>query len=263
MTLSKDLIYQEGIQAYPQSAELHGNYAIFLYTILKKYDKAEEYYLKALELEPNQATLNSNYAGFLCDTQREYDKAEEYYLKALELEPNHAHIHGNYAVFLKNIRKEYNSAERHYRKALISGSNHAYINNNYAVFLSHIKKEYNRAEKYYLQALKLDTQNANIHGNYAQQLLQTNEKEKAKYYIKKAFEINNIDDNTLNIELWFYRLAHFPEYFEEAQRELDRLLAKGIRSIGWNFDGNIKRAQDDGFKNIELLHKYASMITQE
>ena len=77
-----------------------------------------------------------------------------------------------------------------------------------------------------------------------------------------AFE-NNTTENDLTVELWFYRLAHFPEYFEEAQKELDRLLADGKRSIGWNFDSNIERAKQDGFEYMGLLREYARKITTE
>lgn len=71
------------------------------------------------------------------------------------------------------------------------------------------------------------------------------------------------EEGGLALELWFYRLAHHSEIFEQAKQELDRLLANGHRSIGWNFSGNIKRAKEDGFENIELLEDYAKRITKE
>jgi Tfp pilus assembly protein PilF len=223
----KDKIYQDGLKAHPNSHELHGNYANFLWQIRKEYKKAEKYYKKALELEPNHADYNGNYANFLTLIQKEYDKAEKYYIKALEIKPNDADYNGNYANFLTLIRKDYENAEKYYEKALEIEPNHA--NNN---------------------------------GNYAQFLLIQGKKEEARKYIEIAFE-NLTFEEDLPVELWFYRLAHYDEYHQEAQQRLDELLDAGYRSIGWNLEDNIKRAEQDGFEDIKLLRAYANMITKE
>ena len=83
----KNKIYEEGIKIYPKSHELYENYAIYLYIMLKKYDKAEECYKKALELEQGIDIYYANYAGFLYDIKKEYKKAEGYYKKALNINP--------------------------------------------------------------------------------------------------------------------------------------------------------------------------------
>ncbi|MFC1492727.1 tetratricopeptide repeat protein [candidate division KSB1 bacterium] len=112
----RDKIYLEGIEKYPESAELIGNYALFLKDDLKDYDKAEEYYLEALELDPDDADFNGNYANFLFDVRKDYDKAEEYYLEALDIDPDDAYFHGNYAKYLI-VNKEYETAEQYINKA--------------------------------------------------------------------------------------------------------------------------------------------------
>jgi Tfp pilus assembly protein PilF len=63
----------------------------------------------------------------------------------------------------------------------------------------------------YKKALKLDPDHANNNGNYAQFLLIKGEKSQAQVYLDKAF---NFADNhqSLLSELWFYRLAHYPDY---------------------------------------------------
>jgi Tfp pilus assembly protein PilF len=95
-----DSIYQEGINAWPESPELHGNYAIFLEEIRKEHDKAETYYKKAIQLEPDDPIHNANYAGFFSDIRKEYDKAETFYKKAIQLDPDDADFNGNYAKHL-------------------------------------------------------------------------------------------------------------------------------------------------------------------
>jgi len=58
-----------------------------LYKEQKKYEKAEEYYLKAIENGDNDALRN---LGNLYKEQKKYEKAEEYYLKAIENGDNDA-----------------------------------------------------------------------------------------------------------------------------------------------------------------------------
>jgi len=223
----KDQIYCEGLKAHPKSDDLMGNYAVFLTEVRKEYDKAEAFYLKALELEPEDADFNGNYAIFLSDIRKEYDKAEVFYLKALELEPEHANNNGNYASFLR-----------------------------------YITKEYGKAEEFYLKALELEPKKAVFNGNYAQFLLVIGQKIKAVSYLETAFKYMT-EESDLTLELWFYRLAHFPAFYEQAKENLDRLLADGHRSIGWSFDGNIQQAEKEGFQDIALLKQYAKKITEE
>ncbi len=60
-----ETIYQEGLDKFPNSAPLLGNYAVFLTNIRKEYDRAEEFYKRAIEADPNHAINLGNYAGFL------------------------------------------------------------------------------------------------------------------------------------------------------------------------------------------------------
>ncbi|MEK7814043.1 MAG: tetratricopeptide repeat protein, partial [Candidatus Desantisbacteria bacterium] len=80
----RDKIYINGIKEFQKSHELLGNYALFLKNIRKDYDRAEEYYKRALELDPNDADYTGNYALFLHNIRKDYDRAEEYYKRALE-----------------------------------------------------------------------------------------------------------------------------------------------------------------------------------
>ncbi len=92
--------YLQGIDQFPQSAPLLGNYANFLRTVHKDHDRAEAYYQKAIEADPKFAIHLSNYALFLQDIRKDYDRAEAHFQKALEADPKHASLLGNYAGFL-------------------------------------------------------------------------------------------------------------------------------------------------------------------
>ena len=133
---------------------------------------------------------------------------------------------------------------------------------NYALFLKNIRKDYDNAEKYYKKALELDHESANKNGNYAGLLLGLGRKIEGKKYLDKAFGLQK-DENDLAVELWFYALAHVADRRDEARRELDRLLAGGVRSIGWDFSPNIERAEKDGYPDMDELREYARKITTE
>ena len=163
----KEKIYKAGLEKFPQSPQLMGNYAIFLKENGEDYDKAERYYQKALGLAPEDANKNGNYAVFLHTIRKDYDKAERYYQKALKLDPQNTTYNGNYAIFLKENEEDYDKAERYYQKALELGPEDAVNNGSYAIFLSDIRKDYDKAERYYQKALELDPENANNNGNYA------------------------------------------------------------------------------------------------
>ncbi len=261
----QDAIYQEGVEKLPKSHELIGSYAFFLHTIRKEYERAESYYKESLKLAPESALYNGNYALFLRDIRKGYDQAEIYYKKALELKPNDADWNGNYALFLETIRNEYDQAESYYKKALKLDPNDAYWNGSYASFLHTIRKEYDQAETYYKKSLELDPNDTNNNVNYVGFLLGMGRKEEANFYIEKAFDlISRTPVEDLELELWFYKLAHYPEqYYEEAKTNIDRLLNKNIRSIGWDFSKNIEQAAKEGHLHLDELKEYARRITSE
>ena len=186
-------------------------------------NKKENIYINGLKAYPNSHELMNNYANLLEELNKD-NEAESYYKKALEIKPHHANANGNYAILLKKLNRD------------------------------------NEAESYYKKALEIEPHDANTNGNYAQFLLNLGKRNEANFYLENAF-INYSTENDLLIELWFYRLAHYPEYFDEAKNELNLLLNKGFMSIGWDFSRNIEQAKKEGHQNIVLLEEYAKRIT--
>jgi len=255
--------YKKALEIEPNHANNNGNYAAFLHDIRKEHDVAEDYYKKALEIEQNNANIHGNYAAFLHDIRKEYDLAEKYYMKALGIEPNRADINGNYALFLKGIRKEYDLAEKYYMKALELKPNDASLNGNYAIFLKDARKNYDLAEKYYKNALEIEPNNANFNGNFGGFLYSLGKKQEAKIYIDKAMTLSQAEKiKDLEIELWFYILAHEQNRYEEAKSKIDELLAKEYKSKGWNFESNIEQAKKEKHPHIDTLVEYAKKITE-
>jgi tetratricopeptide (TPR) repeat protein len=103
-----------------------------------------------------------------------------------------------------------------------------------------------------------------LNGNYGGFLLGMGRKEEANPYVEKAFQlISKIPYKELELELWFYKLAHYPEHYEEAKTNIDRLLSENSRSIGWDFSKNIEQAEQEGHLHLDELKDYAHKITSE
>lgn len=186
------------------------------------------------------------------------NKKEEIYLNGLKAYPDSHELMNNYALLLTKLNRN-NEAETFYIKALNIKVNDALYNGNYANLLQKLFKD-DKSEIHHKKALNVIPNNANLNGNYAQLLLIQERKEEANFYIENAFN-NQTAEKDLLIELWFYRLAHYPEFFDEAKKELDLLIDKGSRSVGWDFSRNIEQAKKEGHIDIKLLEEYAKKIT--
>ena len=271
----KDKIYREGIERYPQDADLLGDYADFLCDICHDYDRAEAYYKRALEADPNHANTLGNYALFLKDVRHDYDQAEAYYKRALAADPNHANNLGNYANFLYNIRCDYDQAETYYKKALEADPNHANTLGNYALFLKNIRHDYDQAEAYYKRALEADPKNANALGNYASFLHTIRHAyDQAEAYYKRALEANPKDANALgNYALFLHTIRHAydqAEVYYKRALEADpnhanalgnyAVFLKNIRHAYDQAESYYKRALEADPKNAVTLGNYAVFL---
>jgi tetratricopeptide (TPR) repeat protein len=162
-----------------------------LYIEQEKYEKAEEYYLKAIESGDNDALNN---LGILYRNQKKYEKAEKYYLKAIESGDNDALMNlGN----LYNEQKKYEKAEEYYLKAIESGDNDAL--NNLGILYRNQKK-YEKAEEYYLKAI--ESGNNNALNNLGTLYFQQNNYDKAEECYFKAIESGN--NGASNGLVWLY-----------------------------------------------------------
>jgi tetratricopeptide (TPR) repeat protein len=253
-------LYKKALELDPKKAINTGNYANFLHIVRKDYDKAEELYKKSLELDPQNAIHTGNYAFFQENIRKDFDKTEELYIKSLELDPQNAINKGNYASFLHTVKKDYDKAEELYKKSLELDPQNAINTGNYASFLHTVRKDYDKAEELYKKSLELDPQNAINAGNYAQMLLARGNKKQGEKYLEKAFSLKPPDEGLL-LEMWFYRYAHLADRYEQADKEIIKLLKKGVRSPGWDLSPNIERAKLDGHPAADRLEKLAKIIT--
>ena len=72
-----DAIYRRGIETLPDSYELLGNYAIFLWQERKQPDQAEEFYKRAIDADPKDTNIIGNYAMLLLSDGRKKEGLEK------------------------------------------------------------------------------------------------------------------------------------------------------------------------------------------
>ena len=269
-------LLQENSSTNPSDANLLTSYAIFLTIIRSDYDQAEELYKQALAIDPNNPITLDRYASFLTDIRRDHDHAEELYTQALAIDPNNANTLDTYAFFLTTIRHNHNQAEKLYKQAIKVDLNNGYslcyyanfltyirhdhdqaeklyeqaitISPNkasilyaYAIFLTTIRHNHDRAEELYKQALTIDPNNANNLGNYSQLLFVTGRDEEGVEFAERALKLAEQGEEALCVDCHFYLFMHSPRHRITSGRALKALLADGVTTGDWSFEGNLER----------------------
>lgn len=295
---ARQAVYENGIQRFPRSAQLLGNYALFLSECRSENDLAQELYERALAIDPNQADHLGNYANFLKNVRGRHDDAQELYERAIRANPKHAIHLGNYALFLSDVRKEHDRAQELYECAIEADPWYAVHLGNYALFLADVRKEYDRAQEFYERAIEADPKNAGHLGNYASFLTDIRQAhEHAQELYRRAIianpkHANNLGNYgqflleqgerglaidilrrsaaladpypSLQLELWFYFFAH--EIVPERSSALERikgLLMAGFRSPAWNFASDIERARKADHPAGDWLAQLAGVISKD
>jgi len=214
---------------------------------LAKADEHEAHYREAIQALPTSAELLGNYAVFLKNIRKDHDAAEAVYKRAIEADPNHANNLGNYANFLKNIRKDHDAAEAVYKRAIEADPNHANILGNYAAFLNDIRKDHDAAEAVYKRAIDADPNHSNILGNFGQFLLGRGRTEEGLAHLRVAWQNDDRakPSNTAELaySLWLGSVLAGKEepVWERAFR---LLVGTGFPRHPWNFDAMLAQAED-------------------
>ncbi len=176
-----ELDFPKALEAYLEAVRLapddstYSNEAGYAYYTLAQYDKAIEYYEKALKSdlktfgeEHPDVAIDWNNLGAAWHAKGEYDKAIEYYEKALESDLNtFGKEHPNVATSWNSLgggwkaKGDYDKAIEYYEKALKSnlktfGEEHPNVATRWNNLGSawDAKGEYDKAIEYYEKALK-------------------------------------------------------------------------------------------------------------
>jgi len=288
--------YKKALELAPEDAGILSHYAELL-TARGEWPAAEEYHRRSLEIAPNRAESLARYASFLT-VRGDYDRAEEHYVRALEIAPDKASIVGEYAKFLACVRQNYHEAERCYKRALEMTPDDALILSSYGAFLAEALQDHAAAVECYEKAVVIEPDNAHILSDYAAMLARAGEdrdKVEALYRRAEAAAPNdayvlarcagfllaggNEDGYTLLERsmaapdaarqgqscllaslLYLYAHAESAQLQEYALNRIRTLLNEGVRSPGWDFAENVKRAAISGHPEAEFLEKLADVV---
>ena len=209
---------------------------------------------------PSDADLLGFYAVFLTDISHNHDRAEKIYEQAITINPNNAKILGNYAIFLTDIRHRYDRAEEIYEQAIKADPNDANLLDIYAFFLTEIRHNHDRAEEIYEQAIKADPNNANNLGIYSQLLFVTGRDEKGAKFAERALGLAEQGQEALCAECHFYLFMHSPRHRITSGRALKALLADGVTTGGWSFEGSLERLTQEEDPRYELARAVAEAL---
>ena len=260
-----DSLYQKAIEKLPDCPELLGNYALFLSNNGKEDDKVESLYERVMEINPKDDNAIGNYALFALQKRKDIKQAGLLFKKVAECKTKNPTHLGNYALFIQKHEGNYDEAEFFYKKAIEMSPSNVIALSNYAYFLEYYRKDYSTAELFYQRSINSNSKNPITFGNLASMKLKNGDLVEGEKSLNKAFILSqgNEEYNELTLELWFYRLAHFPKKFTEAKDKIEELLNKGVRCNDWDFSGNIERAHKDNHPNIQLLEDLSAKINEK
>jgi len=121
--------------------------------LLKEYDKAKSFYLRAIELNPDYSDAYSNLGNVYYD-QENYAGAIKYYNKAIEINPDFSKAYYNLGIVYRN-QGNYSDAIKCYKKAIE-------LNPSYSAAYSNLgnvyddQENYAAAIKYYNKAIEIN-----------------------------------------------------------------------------------------------------------
>jgi tetratricopeptide (TPR) repeat protein len=190
--------------------------------------------------------INYNKVGDEYYFQKNYNRAVEYYTKAIELEPNNANYYKNRSVSY-NWLKEYEKAIADTSKAIELDPDKALYYYGRGVNY-HELKEYEKAIADKSKAIELDPNNAEYYNSRGKNYSRLKEYEKA---IADNSEAIKLDTNNVKYYRFLIRLLCRINDFDNAQINLNKIISlDGKSAIYYNTRGYIgmKKAKHDKFK---------------
>ena len=193
-------------------------------------------------------------------TESLLQEAEYLLQKISSANPSDANLLGIYASFLTAIHQKYDRAEEIYEQAIKADPSNANILGIYAIFLTTTRQKYDYAEEIYEQAIKANPNNAIILRNYSQFLFLTGRDEKGAKFAERTPRLAEQGEEALCAECHFYLFMHSPRHRIASGRALKALLADGVTTGDWSFEGNLERLRQEEDPRYELARAVAEAL---
>ena len=190
--------YNKAVEYYNKAVELNPNYGTawnnigVAYYNLGNYNKAVEYYNKSLELNPDYDIAWNN-LGLAYRRLGNYNKAVECYNKAVRLNPKYDTAWNNLG-FAYDSAGNYNKAIESYNKAIEINPKYGTAWNNLG-FVYYSSGDYNKAVECYNKAVESNFTNAPVWNNLGWAYRKLGNYKKALEYYNKAVELNPNDNH--------------------------------------------------------------------
>jgi len=138
------------------------------------------------------AIIGSNYNG-----KKDYDKAIEYYQKAIAIKPDlHEAFNDIGVAYVK--KKEYDKAIEHFQKAIdIKPDDYETFHNMGNTYVH--KKDYDKAIKHYQQAIAIKPDYHRAYNSWGLTLLKMNKIEEGKEKLEKSIALGNLSHGNANL----------------------------------------------------------------
>ena len=249
------------VQAVTLVFEMHSRNLLTGDTVTESLvQEAADLFDNRISANPNNTFTLGAYAHFLAHIRQDHEQAEKLYNQAITIDPKNAINLDTYALFLTYIRHDYNQAENHYKQAIKAEPNDATNLGNYAHFLENIHRDYNQAGKYYEQAIKANPNNPRILERYSQFLFVTGRDEEGVEFAERALKLAERGQEALCAACHFCLFMYSPQHRITSGRALKALLANGVTTGGWSFEGNLERLKQEEDPRYEFARAVAEAL---
>lgn len=168
------------------------------------------------------------------------------------------------ALFARAARDDFNNlplADKLLKQAIQKNPKDPIALHGYALLLIHDYQNYNWWHQIFQKLLEVNELEPLYWANYSQLCFITGDISKAKMLSENAFKlVAQLNPTDIHLELWFYYYMHLEENKALHLRKIKELLIQDIRSVGWNFEANIKKSKKDGHPSPELMSELSEVI---
>jgi Tfp pilus assembly protein PilF len=256
--LDESFIFSTTIEKNNISASKYGEFAIFNADLLKDIQKADKFFLKTIKKTPKNAFWLGNYAIFLHYYKKDIKNSEKFYNLSIKYNSKDPFVIYNFAIFELFENNKPAKAEKLFIQAIELDPEYPKYKCTYAGFLFKVKKDFKKAEDLFKEIIDQYPSNPQWYTVYAQLKIYKEQFKDAEKLIDKAFSLDPSDD--IKLQLWFYRYAHFNDYIQKAEFEMNKLLQKGVKTTAWGLQQNVIIAIFSGHKYPEKLENFSKQI---
>lgn len=193
-----------------------------------EYKKAIPYFEKALEVNNIYTGLAYAELGFCYEMLGNLKKTEDCYKKSIEVNPENPIAKYYWADYLVHKERDYYQAEQIVKSLVNQYRKTVDYQRLYADVLFGLEKTYEANEEY-KKALELDDEDETTLNNYGNFLVQNGEPESAKKYFIKAIELN--PDYALYKENLYQAIKMSTKYYKLKTRYKNKFLKPIVDKI--------------------------------